>query len=149
VFIAVLRTSVALLLARSQYPQCPATGHLGTGFSWFPCVNKRMLRWFPTLQVATACLSCSPPDLNLLDPYFIFMSSKFAVNYIIIPVFKLSPCSKCNLFLFGEAAESIGSAASPLKTQPGIYTMHNPATDILHSPSYEDGTDCEFRNFSN
>ena len=32
-----------------------------------------MLRWFPRLQVATACFSCSPPDLNFLDPYFIFM----------------------------------------------------------------------------
>jgi hypothetical protein len=26
------------LLARSQYLEGPATGHLGTGFSWFPCV---------------------------------------------------------------------------------------------------------------
>jgi len=25
------------LLARSQYSECPATGHLDTGFSWFPC----------------------------------------------------------------------------------------------------------------
>jgi len=32
-----------------------------------------MLRWFPSFQVATACFSCSPPDLNFLDPYFIFM----------------------------------------------------------------------------
>jgi hypothetical protein len=32
-----------------------------------------MLRWFPTLPVATACFSCSPPDLNFSDPYFIFM----------------------------------------------------------------------------
>jgi len=32
-----------------------------------------MLRWFPRLQVATECFSCSPPDLNFLDPYFIFM----------------------------------------------------------------------------
>jgi hypothetical protein len=26
-----------------------------------------------TPHVATACFSCSPPDLNFLDPYFIFM----------------------------------------------------------------------------
>ena len=32
------------LLARSQYPEDPATGHLDTGFSWFPCVYKQMLR---------------------------------------------------------------------------------------------------------
>ena len=55
VFIAVLYTLVAGLLARSQYPEGSATGHLGINFSWFPCVYKRMLRWFPTLQVATAC----------------------------------------------------------------------------------------------
>jgi hypothetical protein len=35
---AVLHTLVAALLARSQYPEGPATGHLDTGFSWFPCV---------------------------------------------------------------------------------------------------------------
>ena len=38
VYIAVLHTVVAGLLARSQYPEGPANGHLGTGFSWFPCV---------------------------------------------------------------------------------------------------------------
>ena len=58
------------LLARSQYPCGPATGHLDTGFSWFPCVYKRMLRWFPSFQVATTCLSCSPPDLNFLVTFF-------------------------------------------------------------------------------
>ena len=36
------------LLARSQYPEGPATGHLDTGFSWFPCVYKRILGWFPS-----------------------------------------------------------------------------------------------------
>jgi hypothetical protein len=35
---AVLHTLDAGLLARSQYLEGPATGHLGTGFSWFPCV---------------------------------------------------------------------------------------------------------------
>jgi len=35
---AVLHTLVAGLLARSHYPEGPATGHLDTGFSWFPCV---------------------------------------------------------------------------------------------------------------
>ena len=41
--IAVL-TLDAGLLARSQYAEGPATGPLDTGFSWFPCVYKRMLR---------------------------------------------------------------------------------------------------------
>jgi len=31
-------------LAISQYPEGPATGHLDTGFSWFPCALKQMLR---------------------------------------------------------------------------------------------------------
>jgi len=65
------------MLARSQYPEGPATGHIRTGFSWFPCVYKRMLKWFPRFQVATACFSCSPPDLNFLDPYFIFMYTHY------------------------------------------------------------------------
>jgi len=60
-------TLVAGLLARSQYSEGPATGHLDTGFSWFPCVYKQMLRWFPRFKFATTWFSCSPPDLNLLD----------------------------------------------------------------------------------
>jgi len=32
----------------------------------------------------------------------------------------------------------------PATTQPGINTPHNPATAILHSPAYEDGTDSEY-----
>jgi len=60
------------LLARSQYSEGPATGHLDTGFSRFPCVYKQMLRWFPTFQVTTTCFSCSPPDLNLLVTNFTF-----------------------------------------------------------------------------
>ena len=47
VCIAVLTLDTGLL-ARSQYPEGPETGHLDTGLSWFPCVYKRMLRWFPS-----------------------------------------------------------------------------------------------------
>jgi len=46
--------------------------HHDTGFSWFPCVYKQMLRWFPTFQVATTCFPCSPPDLNLVVTDFMF-----------------------------------------------------------------------------
>ena len=60
------------LLARSQYSEDPATGHLDAGFSRFPCVYKQMLRWFPRFQVATTCFSCSPSDLNLVVTNFIF-----------------------------------------------------------------------------
>ena len=60
------------LLARSQYPEGPATGHLDTGFSWFPCIYKQILRYFPRFQVASTCFSCIPPDLNLLVTNFIF-----------------------------------------------------------------------------
>ena len=60
----------ARLLARSQYQEGPATGHLDTVFSWFPCVYKRILRWFPSLQFDTTCLSCSPLDSNFLVTFF-------------------------------------------------------------------------------
>ena len=69
VCIAVL-TLDAGLLARSQYPEGPANGHLDTESPWFPCVYKRMLRCFPRFQVATTCFSCSPPDLNFLVTFF-------------------------------------------------------------------------------
>jgi len=52
------------LLARSKYSEGPATGHLDSGFSWFPCVYKQKLRWFPKFQVATTCFSCMPSRLN-------------------------------------------------------------------------------------
>ena len=50
VCIAVL-TLDARLLARSQYLEGPATGHLNIGFSWFPCVyqaNAEMVPQFPS-----------------------------------------------------------------------------------------------------
>ena len=43
VCIAVFTLDV-VLPARSHYSEGPATGHIDTGFSWFPCVYKQMLR---------------------------------------------------------------------------------------------------------
>jgi len=60
------------LLATGQNSEGPATGNLDTGFSWFPCAQMQMMRWFPRFQVATTCFSCSPPDLNLVVNNFIF-----------------------------------------------------------------------------
>jgi len=48
----------------------------------------------------------------------------------------------CWLFIPNQ----VGAGHFPAPTQPGINTPHNPSTDILHSPAYEDGTDSEFRN---
>jgi hypothetical protein len=55
----------AELLARSHYSEGPATDHLDTGFSWFPCVYKQMLRWLLCFQVVTTSFSRSPPDFKL------------------------------------------------------------------------------------
>jgi len=59
-------------LARSQYSEGPATGHLDTGFSLVPWRYKEMLRWFPSFQVASACLSFSTPDINLVVTNIMF-----------------------------------------------------------------------------
>jgi len=60
------------LLARSQYSEGPATGHLNTGFFFVSLCLKEMLRRFPRNQVATTRSSCGLPDLNLLITNFIF-----------------------------------------------------------------------------
>jgi hypothetical protein len=72
VCIAFFFTLDAGLLARSQYSEGSATGHLDTGFTSFPCSQKQMLRWFPRFQVASTCFLCSPPDLNLVAINFMF-----------------------------------------------------------------------------
>jgi hypothetical protein len=46
-YLIVLHTLVAGSLARSQYPEGPATGQPGISFSWFPYVYKPKLKWFP------------------------------------------------------------------------------------------------------
>ena len=76
------------LLARTQYSEGPATGHLDTDFSWFPCVYKQMLRWFPRFQVATTCFSCRPPDLNLVVNNLLYYVC-YLLYYVCIAVFTL------------------------------------------------------------
>jgi len=72
-YVCIVLTLDAGLLARNQIPEGPVTSQLDTGFSWFPCVYKQMLRWFPSFQIATTCFSCSPPDLNSLVTFFLYL----------------------------------------------------------------------------
>jgi hypothetical protein len=53
----------AELLARGQYSEGPAPGHLDTGFSWFPRVFKQTLRRFPTLQLPLDASHVALPTL--------------------------------------------------------------------------------------
>ena len=69
----------AELLARSQYSEGPATGHLDTGFSWFPCVYRQMLRRLPTFQVATTCFSCSPPSKFIINQLHILFTCEITI----------------------------------------------------------------------
>ena len=121
---AVLHTLVVGLLASSQYPEGPATGHLDTGFSWFRCVYKRMLRWFPRLQVSTTCFSCSPPDLNFLDPYFIFMymynnhchrvTAHLQLNILLLLLSSSSPLYRVFILIFLRQTMSLGNTVLQL-----------------------------------
>jgi hypothetical protein len=63
---AVLHAVVAGLLANSQYPDGPAlTGHLGTGFSWFPCL-KANAEMVPKTPSCYCKLFMWPSRLNKL-----------------------------------------------------------------------------------
>ena len=67
----VVFTLDAGLLVRSQYSEGPATGHLDTGFSRFPCVYKQTLRWFPSCHYM---LLMQPSRLK-------FISNQFHILY--------------------------------------------------------------------
>jgi hypothetical protein len=47
-----------------MHPEGPATDYIDTGFRGFPLSLKANAEMVPKFQVATACFSCSPPDLN-------------------------------------------------------------------------------------
>jgi hypothetical protein len=116
-----------------------------------------MLRWLPRLQVATACFSCSPPVLNFLDPYFIFMymhnnhchraTAHWQLNIIIIIIIIINinlyyyivqwNAIKLNYSAPGIAPPSLGAHGSLWKeipycpaipvTAPSIYTTNRGA----------------------
>jgi len=46
-----------------MHPEGSATGIHYEGLLCFTAVFKQIRRCFPRFQVATACCSCSPPDL--------------------------------------------------------------------------------------
>jgi hypothetical protein len=56
-------TSTVSHIPNNRTVNSPAVSdHLDTGFSWFPWVQERMLRWFPPFQVASTYFSCSSPE---------------------------------------------------------------------------------------
>ena len=69
---------------------------------------QRKLRWLPRLQVATACFSCSPPDLNFLDPYFIFMYTHYNHCH------RATAHLQLNILLSSSSSSSSSSPLSPL-----------------------------------
>jgi hypothetical protein len=62
------------LLARSQYLEGPATGHLDTGFSWFPCVYKANAEMVPNIPSCHYMLLMQPSRLK-------FISNQFHILY--------------------------------------------------------------------
>ena len=59
----------SIVILDTGFPPRHRFSHLDTGFSWFPCVYNRMVKWFPSFQVASTCFSCSTPELNFLGTY--------------------------------------------------------------------------------
>ena len=60
------------LLARSQYSEGPATGHLDAGFSWFPYALKQVLSDSQCSKLPLYASHICPPDLNLVVTNIIF-----------------------------------------------------------------------------
>jgi hypothetical protein len=54
------------LLARSQYSEGPATGHLDTGFSWFHCVYKQNAEMVSYIWSHVLILSFDVLKINVL-----------------------------------------------------------------------------------
>jgi len=70
VCIAVLHTLVAGLLARSQYPEGPATGHLGTDFFFSPLCLKAKAEMVLRTPSCCCMLLMYPSRLKFLRSSF-------------------------------------------------------------------------------
>jgi hypothetical protein len=111
------------LLARSQYSEGPATGHLDTGFSWFPYVYKQMLRWLLCFQVATTCFSCSPPDLklNVSVASFIFL---LHVKWPLPPGNSPIAVNKYYYIISKQGAGNISFSSQTMQFEQTHYSIH-------------------------
>ena len=90
-----------------------------------------MLRWFPRLQVATACSSCSPPDLNFLDPYFIFMYVQY--NHCLRATAHLQLNILLLLLLFNNSYRGQKGTAEPseVQVQDTSHLAGSPGPDFI------------------
>ena len=75
----------------------PANGHLDTGFSWFPCVYKQMLRWFPTFTLDAGLLARSQysegPATDHLDTGFSWFPCVYKQTLRRFPTFQVATTS--------------------------------------------------------
>jgi hypothetical protein len=103
------RNVVAGLVAKSQYPEGPATVHLGTGFLRFPVSKRECWDGSQHSKLLLHASSCSLTDLNFLEPYFIFMymhnnhchraTAHLQWNFIIIIIIIINWQPNCSLLL--------------------------------------------------
>ena len=72
-------------LARSQQLEGPVSGHLDTGFSWFPWILQQILKWFLTVS---SCHYILPMQHSL--PKFKGKSSQSMLMYHV-----MTPANRC------------------------------------------------------
>ena len=80
---------------------------------------------------------------NKTNDMHYFLKFIFEIEFYIL-VFKLLPCSKCNLFLFWAIPRRLSCNCRRFGTHCRFH-LHRQ----VNSPAYEDGTDSELRNVDN
>jgi hypothetical protein len=110
-------------------PLGPATGHLDTGFSWFPWVQEQMLRWFLPFQVASTCISCSPPNLNSV------VTNCLLSYYVKWPLPPGDNPTAVNKYYYYFRAVRFGSSDANLRHHIFIHQIYGKNL-VLHSHKY-------------